>query len=134
MILADSSVWVDYLRGAATENTAALDIAIGNGRLVLGDLIVTEVLRGVTDERIAALVWSRLRMFDIMPLCGPEVAVRAAESYRILRVKGETIRGTLDLIIGTWCIMNAVPLIHADRDFEKMERWLGLVRFVAVSQ
>jgi hypothetical protein len=42
MILADTSVWVDYLRGADSTGAIALERAIGSGQLVLGDLIVAE--------------------------------------------------------------------------------------------
>ena len=38
-----------------------------------------------------------------------------------------TVRGTIDVIIATWCIENRVPLLHNDRDFDLMEERLGLV-------
>ena len=38
-------------------------------------------------------------------------------------------RGTIDVIIATWCVENAIPLLHNDRDFEAMEGRLGLVRW-----
>ena len=33
---------------------------------------------------------------------------------------------TTDLIIGTYCIANDHTLLHSDRDFDPMERLLGL--------
>jgi predicted nucleic acid-binding protein len=37
-----------------------------------------------------------------------------------------TIRKTIDLIIGTFCIERGHTLLHDDRDFEPMIRHLGL--------
>ncbi len=53
--------------------------------------------------------------------------MRAAQNYRALRAKGITPRKTIDIIIGTHCIVHGVPLLHADRDFDVLEGELGLV-------
>ena len=37
------------------------------------------------------------------------------------------IRKTADIIIGTFCIEHNFPLLHNDRDFEPMEKYLGLL-------
>jgi predicted nucleic acid-binding protein len=37
------------------------------------------------------------------------------------------VRKTIDLLIGTWCIENRSPLLHDDRDFHPMARYLGLI-------
>lgn len=57
---------------------------------------------------------------------GREVALRSAENYRLLRHRGITIRKTIDVLIATFCIMNDHVLLHRDRDFKPMEKWLGL--------
>ena len=44
---------------------------------------------------------------------------------RLLRRHGITIRKTIDVIIGTFCIERGHALLHSDRDFEPMERFLG---------
>lgn len=129
-ILADSTVWVDYLRGTKSAGAMALGKAIGEHSVIVGDLVLAEVLRGVVDENMARLVKTNLDRFEFADLCGRDIALQAAANYRILRSKGTTIRGTVDLLIGTWCIENAVPLIHADRDFEGMEKFLGLRRWM----
>jgi predicted nucleic acid-binding protein len=50
----------------------------------------------------------------------------AAQNYRLLRKKGITIRKTVDVLIGTFCIVNDLPLLHNDQDFDPMETYLGL--------
>ncbi len=57
---------------------------------------------------------------------GYQVAVRGAQNYRILRKKGVTVRKTIDVIIGTYCILEGLPLLHDDRDFDPMVSHLAL--------
>jgi predicted nucleic acid-binding protein len=59
-------------------------------------------------------------------LCGEELAVEAARNSRKLRAKGATVRGTIDLIIATRCLVDGVRLLHSDRDFDVFETHLGL--------
>jgi predicted nucleic acid-binding protein len=51
---------------------------------------------------------------------GYQVAVQSAQNYRVLRKKGVTVRKTIDVIIGTYCIIERLPLLHDDRDFDPM--------------
>jgi len=37
-----------------------------------------------------------------------------------------TVRKTIDLLIGTYCIAMDCILLHSDRDFDPMARHLGL--------
>ncbi len=68
-----------------------------------------------------------LRRFAIVPMAGDTVAIAAARNFRALRRRGITIRKTIDLLIGTWCIENRWPLLHNDSDFRPMARHLGLI-------
>ncbi len=47
-------------------------------------------------------------------------------NYRFLRKQGVTVRKTIDVIIGTFCIHHQLALLHADRDFDPMVKFLGL--------
>ncbi len=89
-------------------------------------------LQGVENERAARTVEALLRRFDIVSMVGDTIAVMAARNFRHLRGRGITIRKTIDLLIGTWCIENRAPLLHNDSDFRPMARYLGLIE-VAVS-
>jgi len=57
---------------------------------------------------------------------GGDNALRAADYYRRLRKQGVTVRKTIDVLIGTYCIQHRHELLHADRDFDSMQRHLGL--------
>lgn len=126
MILVDSSVWVDYFRSADTPQVALLDSLLGRSPIAVGDLIAAEVLQGVRNDREYKLVKKTLEAFDHIDLAGYELAVRASENDRALRVKGVTIRKTIDTLIATRCIEDDLTLLHADRDFHPFTAYLGL--------
>ena len=126
MIIVDSSVWIDHLRQVVTNPVARFRTLMTRAELLVGDLILCEVLRGVRSETEASAIEAAMRAFEIVPLCDRDLAVKAAANYRFLRSRGITIRKTVDLIVGTYCIERGHLLLHSDRDFEPMERFLGL--------
>jgi predicted nucleic acid-binding protein len=126
MILVDSSVWIDHLRNRATHSVLQLRALMRDTPLRVGDLILCEVLRGCGSDREARLVERGFRQFEIVPLFDPPLAITAAANDRFLRPRGITIAKLADLIIGTFCIERDHTLLHSDRDFEPMERLLGL--------
>ncbi len=126
MILVDTSVWVDHLNDDLTDQVRTLRRLIGRERLLVGDLVLCEVLQGLRSDREADQVEQAMRRFDLVTLTGPDLAVRAAANYRFLRGKGVTVRKTIDVLIGTFCIERGHALLHDDRDFEPMRLHLGL--------
>ena len=127
MIVVDSSVWIDFLNGRNAPHVQRLRMVLGAQEVVVGDLMLCEVLQGLDNERAAREVEALLRRFEIVPMAGDAIAVVAARNFRSLRRRGITIRKTIDLLIGTWCIENRAPLLHNDSDFRPMARHLGLV-------
>lgn len=126
MILVDSSVWIDYLRGIDTRQTDRLHALLGVEPLAVGDLVLTEVLQGTTSEKDFKSVLRLPGSLDVISLGGQDVAVQAARNFRALREKGVTVRKTIDCIIATRCIMDDLTLLHSDRDFDPFVMHLGL--------
>ena len=126
MILVDSSVWIDFLRGSRTPQAEKLDALLGTTRIAVGDLILAEVLQGVRDEREFQQVRKMLDSFEQVDLAGHEMAVQAARNFRKLRDLGFTVRKTIDTLIATCCIESNYALLHCDRDFDAFEVHLGL--------
>ena len=127
MIVVDSSVWIDFLKGHNSRQVRRFHASLGSEDIILGDLMLCEILQGLESERAASEVETLLRNFEIVPMAGEAIAVAAARNYRSLRRRGITIRKTIDLLIGTWCIENGGPLLHNDSDFIPMARHLGLI-------
>lgn len=133
MILVDSSVWIDYFRGAATRQTERLDSLLGSEPLAIGDLILTEVLQGFTSDRDFNQAKKLLTSLVVIELGGLEIAIQAAKNYRKLRDLGITSRKTIDTVIATRCIAGGYTLLHSDRDFEPFVTHLGLRSVFAAS-
>jgi len=127
LIVVDSSVWIDFLNGLDAPHVRRLHSLLGASEIAIGDLMLCEVLQGLRTEREAAEVEKLLRSFQVVGMAGAAIAVVAARNYRTLRARGATVRKTIDLLIGTWCIENTLPLLHNDRDFDAMVRHLGLM-------
>jgi predicted nucleic acid-binding protein len=98
----------------------------GTEPIVVGDIVLLEVLRGASSETRALAIERWLRCFEVVGMLDGALAAVAAGHYRRLRGLGITPRGTADLVIATWCIAHAVPLLHQDRDFDAMAGPLGL--------
>ena len=67
-----------------------------------------------------------MAVWDCVSLNSCSPAVASAANYRTMRRQGITVRKTIDIIIGTYCIENDLPSLHDDRDFNPMETILGL--------
>ena len=126
MILVDSSVWIDYFNGQQTWQTNLLDNLLSDVPVIIGDLILTEILQGFRSDNDYESAKSYLRALPFHQIGSYQVAVQSAQNYRILRKNGVTVRKTIDVIIGTYCILEGLPLLHDDRDFDPMVSHLAL--------
>ncbi len=131
-VFVDSSVGIGHLRGTATPGTRALrrlldaldpdalDPDAGEddpAEILVGDLVLLEVLRGVSDDRQYDATRSALPAFPQVRIGGTATALAAVDHYRSLRRRGITMCKAVDCLIAAWCIAYRIPLLHADRDF-----------------
>ncbi len=121
MIVVDTSVWVDVLRGEDSQPALRCVGLIEDGAPVaLTDVILTEILQGLSSERDAKRVQRHLQAFPILRLETLEDFSLAARLYRAARRSGVTIRKTLDCLIAAPCVRTGAPLLHADADFDRL--------------
>jgi len=126
MVVVDTTVWIDYLRGSENPETLWLDRELTRQRLGLTDLILCEVLHGIRGPATFERVRDNLLRFRLFQTGGRDLAIAAAQSYRTLRERGYTVRKTIDCLIATFCLQAGHELLHRDRDFDAFERALGL--------
>lgn len=126
MVIVDTTVWIDFLRGVQNPETDWLDLQLIHQRLALTDVILCEVLQGIPDDISFARVQRELRRFEIFDTGGADLAVAAAQNFRTLRRRGHTVRKTIDCWIATFCIRSGYALLHRDRDFDPFEQFLRL--------
>ena len=124
MILVDTSVLVDYLRGRQTPAVGHLDRLVSAADpFYVTPLIVQEVLQGAADEP----EWRKLRSYLATLL---RVDVRdplashldAARIYFDCRRRGLTVRSASDCLIAQVALEKKLPLLHSDRDFEAIAK------------
>ena len=126
MVIADTSVWVDFLRGSKAPHCDRMASLLDDQSIALCDRVLQEVLQGVRGEREFRTVSARLLALPCFNLGGHALALAAARNYRRMRRLGVTPRSATDVLIATFCIEEGHELLHHDRDFNFMARHLGL--------
>lgn len=127
MILVDTSVWIDFLKGVNSSQRRTLHRLIEEEEdIFLTEIILTEILQGIKRDKDFRKIKDYLLEFPIVRAKGVETYIEAARIYRELRKKGKTVRKTVDLIIGAICIENGLILLHKDRDFDLIGECTGL--------
>jgi len=127
MILVDTSVWIDFLNGVSSAHRHLLHRLIEDEEdIAITEIILTEVLQGIQDEREVRRTQEYLLAFPIYSPSGIPTYLQAAWIYRACRKKGETVRRTVDCIIAAICLENSLTLLHKDRDFDRIAACTGL--------
>lgn len=126
MIIVDTTVWVDYLRGNPSPHAERLESNLAAERLGLIDLILCEVLQGVVNDAHCDAVQKALQRFEVYETGTIELAIEAAMNYRRLQAAGRIVRRTTDCLIATFCLAEGHALLHNDRDYDLFEAHLGL--------
>jgi len=127
VILADTSVWVDFLRGENSPERRLLHRLIEEEEdISIIEIILTEILQGVKHDGEFQAIKDYLLDFPIYRPKGIETYIHAARIYRDCRKKGKTVRRTVDCIIAAICIENDLTLLHKDSDFDLIQACTGL--------
>ena len=127
MILVDTSVWIDFLRGVNSPQRRMLHRLIEDEvDISITEIILTEILQGIKEDKDFKMLKDYLLEFPIHKPKGIKTYLVAAEIYRACRKKGKTVRKTVDCIIASICIENDLTLLHKDSDFDFIEACAGL--------
>jgi predicted nucleic acid-binding protein len=121
MILVDTSVWIAYFSNKEIPQVYFLDQLIREQEIYICGIIVTEILQGIKQEKIHHEISTLLTSLKYLET-PYDTYVHAANIYRKLRLKGITIRKTIDCIIAAVALKNNMQLLHLDRDFNEIEK------------
>lgn len=124
MILVDTSVLVDFLRGLETPEAQKF-VDIQDQRLPFGisDLVYQEVLMGARNEsewRTLDDYFATQRFYALTQ--GHQSYREAARIYYDCRRRGLTIRSTVDCIMAQIAIEHSLSLLAKDRDYRAITR------------
>ena len=123
MILVDSSVWIDFFRGASTAPSRALTQCLGDASIDVGmpDLVLFEVMRGFRPGALMREAQALMGALTQVHIGGAENALQAAERYRRLRAMGRTVRSPIDVLLASYCMSHGHVLLQRDADFESLK-------------
>jgi predicted nucleic acid-binding protein len=119
MILVDTSVWIDFLRGENSSERQILHRLIEDEEEIsITGIILTEILQGIKDDKKYKITKNYLLEFPIYEPSGINTYIDAARIYRECRNNGRTIRSTIDCVIAAICLENDLSVLHKDRDYD----------------
>jgi predicted nucleic acid-binding protein len=125
--LVDTSAWVEYLRATgSTTHRAVRRLLDRDEPAYTTDVVVMEVLAGARDDDHRDRLRRLLARCEHVPVEGLDDFEAAAELYRTCRRGGETARALTDCLIAVVALRASLLVLHADRDFEVLERHTGL--------
>lgn len=118
MILADTSAWVEFLRGTDSPVDRRMRHLIANAPdlLVTTDVVHLEVLAGARGESHREQLRRLLARHERLPLSGLEDYEAAADLWASLRREGVTVRSLLDCLIVVVALRTDAALLTTDRD------------------
>lgn len=121
MILVDTSVWIDFLRGKDTIHRHTLHNFIAKEEdICLTGIVLTEILQGIYDDKTCQETKHYLLEFPVYEPEGINTYIEAAGIYRTCSKRGKTVRKTIDCLIAAIAIENDLILFHNDRDFNSI--------------
>lgn len=127
MILVDTSVWIDFLRGIDSPERRTLHRLIEEEEdISMTEIVLTEILQGIKEDEDFQKIRDYLLELPIQRPKGTETYLKAAQIYRDCRKKGKTARKTVDCIIAAICMENDLTLLHKDADFDMISACAGL--------
>lgn len=125
-VLADTSVWVEYLRSGRESGAARLDDLLVAGEVVVCGPVVAELLAGAKapDRARLWLLLTGLPWADLGPVQWQSVGEAAAR----LREHGETVALT-DIEIAVAAADSSSRLWTRDADFKRIRAVLPALQF-----
>ncbi len=131
MVLVDTSVLIDYLKGANNTTTKKFQFVLDNGiPFGINSFIYQELLQGVKSEKdfrklkqyLDTQTFYNLRDFR-------ESFAQAARIYFLCRKKGVTVSSTIDCLIVQTVLEYDLYLLHNDKDFEMIRKVINFKVF-----
>jgi predicted nucleic acid-binding protein len=119
MMLVDTSAWVEFFRGRG-KCANAVDAALAADEVALCGPVLIELRRGF------ASVAERRKVIPLLEGCHQleqpaQLWREAGDLGYALRARGITAK-TLHLLIATYALTYAVPILARDKDFSHMQR------------
>jgi predicted nucleic acid-binding protein len=127
VILADSSAWIEFDRATGSPVDRRVTALVGgDGKLVVTEPVVMEVLAGARDDIREAELRRLLGRFELLRFDPVIDFDAAARIYRRCRRAGVTPRGMVDCMIASVAVRYEAILLARDVDLVRVAEVVGL--------
>jgi predicted nucleic acid-binding protein len=118
-VLVDTSVWADFFNDhPSPEQRALAGLISGDDEICTCGVVVAEVFQGLRREKGRSRLSDLFRDLTFLEPAGIDLYFRAADLYRALRLRGKTIRSTIDCLIAVLAEEHGCAVLARDRDME----------------
>lgn len=117
-ILADTSAWVEFLRGTGSDVDRRMDALTRDRTVLVTEPVLMELLAGTRDRDEWQEVRRMASAFDFASVEGPSDWVDAAALARRMRLVSRSVASVVDCLVAVVAMRVGVPLLHADADFD----------------
>jgi len=120
VFLVDTSVWIEVFK---KNSVLRIEQVVSIDEMVTCLPIVQEVLQGFRDDLAFRRAREAMLAFPCLDSPLPLAVVDDAVGlYRTARKRGLTIRSSVDCLIAASAIRHRIPVLHRDRDYDKLAR------------
>lgn len=118
MILVDTSVWVEYLRGTDDPSVGELGrLVVENADLRITEPVVMELLAGANTPKREEAISQLTNGMRLLPVQASLDYRAAAQIFIASSKNGHPLRGLSDCLIAAIAVRTGAVLFHRDRDF-----------------
>ena len=126
MLVADTSAWVEYLRGTGSPVHLTLRASVDAGEVTLLEPVKAELLVGARSNVELAQLRRLLDGLEIELVHPRDDFDAAVDIHFRCRAVGVTPRGLFDCLIAAITQRCGLPLLHADSDLAAIAAVVGI--------
>lgn len=126
VLVADTSAWIEYLRGTGSPTHLALRASVAAGQVALPEPVRAELLVGARSTTELAELRRLLDGLEVELIHPRDDFDAAVDIHLRCRAVGVTARGLVDCLIAAITQRCGLPLLHADSDLAAIAAVVGL--------
>lgn len=131
MIIVDTSVWIDYFRGVNSCEVALLKEGLKNNlRIILTELILTEILNGINKEADYRRVLSYLSTLVVIRPAGLHTYLKSSKIFRTCKKNGYGHIPIVDCLISAMAIEMHASVLSTDKHFKIIAKYFPSLKLL----
>lgn len=118
-VLVDTSVWIDFFNDFSSRQARTLaELLADEHEIATCGVVLAEFFQGIHGAKGRRKLESYFLDMSYFTPTEPQSYLDAAQLFRSLRSRGETVRSTIDCLVAVLAAENDTYLLARDRDFD----------------